>query len=265
MLQQIIRLDGHIQNIYLAVYPNKLLLLDGCCRPDVPLVLNTIRHILGRELSQLKAVVVTHMHADHAGGATFLQQQTGCKIISVNYDTHWYAGIKGRLSHLLDLSLGHFVAIRQGKGFKPMYYPPRLTPDLQVEDGDSVPMFDDWKILLTQGHTDRDLSVYHVASGKVYVADLIIQLSRNRFVNPYNIHNPSAYKRSLAKIKQLQPKMVMMAHGGQKFVDTHTFDKLIAMTPVHPRTEVDAVKDVVLRVLSDSLTKKKKIKNSKKS
>ena len=31
-LCHIVRLDGYIQSSYLAVYPDKLMLLDGCCR-----------------------------------------------------------------------------------------------------------------------------------------------------------------------------------------------------------------------------------------
>ncbi len=52
MLDSIITLDGHIQSIYVAVYSDKLLLLDGCCRPDVPMVLDFIRF----ELQVLSAI-----------------------------------------------------------------------------------------------------------------------------------------------------------------------------------------------------------------
>ncbi|MGO3083055.1 MAG: MBL fold metallo-hydrolase, partial [Psychrobacter celer] len=60
-LDKIVRLDGYIQSIYLAVYANKLLLLDGCCRADVPMVLAYITDTLQRPISQLKVVMVTHM------------------------------------------------------------------------------------------------------------------------------------------------------------------------------------------------------------
>ena len=68
-LCHIVRLDGYIQSSYLAVYPDKLMLLDGGCRPDVALVLGYIKNTLKRPISDLKVVVVTHMHPDHAGGA----------------------------------------------------------------------------------------------------------------------------------------------------------------------------------------------------
>ena len=63
-LSRIVRLDGYIQNTYLAIYPDKLLLLDGCCRADVPMVLDYIKNTLHRPITDLKVVVVTHMHPD---------------------------------------------------------------------------------------------------------------------------------------------------------------------------------------------------------
>ncbi len=258
MLQQILRLNGHLQNIYLAVYPDKLLLLDGCCRADVPFVLATIRNLLGRDVRQLKAVIVTHMHADHAGGANYLKQATGCQIISANRSKQWYAGVEGRVNYLLDLSLSYFVAYRHGSSFKNLNYPRELFADICLNDGDVVPMFEDWQILETIGHTDRDLSVYHQATGKIYVADLIIKLRNQRFVNPYNVHNPQAYVQSLQKIKKLQPKLVLMAHGGQAFIDDKTFDKLIKKAPKIVRTNLDVYKDIVFRVVTRKVPRRRK-------
>ena len=42
-LCRIVRLEGYIQSTYLAIYPDKIMLLDGGCRADVPMVLNYIK------------------------------------------------------------------------------------------------------------------------------------------------------------------------------------------------------------------------------
>lgn len=36
-------IEGYIESIYLVEENNHLMLLDGCCKPDVPLVLNFIQ------------------------------------------------------------------------------------------------------------------------------------------------------------------------------------------------------------------------------
>lgn len=243
-LSQIVRLDGHIQSIYLAVYPDKLLLLDGCCRADVPMVLDYIHNTLQRPISHLKVVVVTHMHPDHAGGASGLKKATGCRIVSSVMTRQWYAGVGGQLMHLVDIGLAYYVAHRQNRRPKNLWYPAHLHPDRTVREGDYLPDFSDWLVLDTSGHTDRDLSLFHVPSRQVYTADLIIKL-RHKFVAPFPIYDPATYAASLQKIKDMQPSKVLMAHGRELVIDAPTFDKLIANAPTERRT----IKDTIMHKL----------------
>lgn len=244
-LRRIVRLEGYIQSIYLAIYPNKLLLLDGCCRPDVPMVLNYIQTVLQRPLTDLKVVMVTHMHPDHAGGAAKLREATGCLLVSADKGRQWYGGIGGQVMHLIDTGLAHYVAYRQGRTLKNLWYPAHLHPDRVVKEGDSIPLFKDWQVIETPGHTDRDLSLFHTPSQQVYTADLIIKL-RHKFVAPFPIYDPKIYIESLQKIKALNPSCVMMAHGRELIIDAATFDELIKNAPKQPRTVKDTIKHKLL-------------------
>ncbi|MBH0087000.1 MBL fold metallo-hydrolase [Psychrobacter sp. SCQQ22] len=259
-LCEIVRLEGYIQSTYLAVYPDKIMLLDGACRPDVPMVLEYIKTTLQRPITDLKVVVVTHMHPDHAGGAHKFREQTGCLIVSADKDTQWYSRIAGRTMHLVDMNLAHYVARRQGRSPKNLYYPAHLKADITVGEGDCVPGFDEWQVLETPGHTDRDLSLFHMPSRQVYTADLIIKL-RHKFVAPFPIYDPKVYIQSLQKIKALKPSVVMMAHGCELEIDEATFDMLITQAPKHPRTIKDTIKHKLLwRKNSDFTVFKKKHK-----
>ena len=211
-LCEIIRLEGYIQSIYLAVYPDQLLLLDGCCRPDVPMVLSYITTTLQRPISDLKVVMVTHMHPDHAGGAHQLRRITGCHIVAADKPRQWYHGIGGQLMHLVDTGLAHYVAKRQGRPFKRLWYPAHLHADITVQDGDHIPEFEDWQVIETSGHTDRDLSYIH----------------------------------SLQKVKELQPSNVMMAHGRELMIDAATFDSLIKQAPKYQRTVKDTIRHKIV-------------------
>lgn len=240
-LCDIVRLDGYIQSTYLAVYPSKIMLLDGGCRPDVEMVLDYIKTTLQRPVTDLKVVVVTHMHPDHAGGAHNFKEATGCLIVSADKKRQWYSGIGGRTMHLIDMGLAHYVARRQGRSFRCLYYSANLATDVTLKDGDCVPEFNEWQVLETPGHTDRDISLFHVPSRRVYTADLIIKL-RHKFVAPFPIYDPKVYIQSLQRIKELNPSVVMMAHGRELAIDESTFDKLIALAPKHPRTIKDTIK-----------------------
>ena len=244
-LCEIVRLEGYIQSTYLAVYPDKIMLLDGCCRPDVAMVLDYITLTLQRPVTDLKVVMVTHMHPDHAGGAHKFREKTGCLIVSANKTHQWYSRIGGRAMHVVDMNLAHYVAHRQGRSPKNLYYPAHLKPDVTVQDGDCVPMFEEWQVLETPGHTDRDLSLFHLPSRQVYTADLIIKL-RHKFVAPFPVYDPKVYIQSLQKIKALQPSVVMMAHGRELAIDAATFDSLIAHAPKSPRTIKDTIKHKLL-------------------
>ena len=244
-LCDIIRLDGHIQSIYMAVYPNKLLLLDGCCRSDVPMVLDYIQMTLQRPVSDLKVVMVTHMHPDHAGGAYKLRRATGCHVVSANKPNQWYKGIGGQIMHVVDTGLAYYVAKRKGRPFKNLWYSAHLHADITVQDGDRVPGFADWQVLETPGHTDRDLSLFHVPTRQVYTADLIIKL-RHKFVAPFPIYDPKVYIISLQKIKDLRPTNVLMAHGRELAIDTATFDMLISQAPKQARTVKDTIRHKLL-------------------
>ena len=85
-------LAGYIQHIYLVEDSKGLLLLDGCSRADVDNVCRYITQTLGRPLSDLKLIVVTHMHPDHAGGAIKLRERTGAQVASHPKAINWYAG-----------------------------------------------------------------------------------------------------------------------------------------------------------------------------
>ena len=89
-------LSGYIQHIYLVEDTKGILLLDGCSRADVDNVCQYITKTLSRPLSDLKLVVVTHMHPDHAGGAMLLRERTGAQVASHPKAINWYSGVAGR-------------------------------------------------------------------------------------------------------------------------------------------------------------------------
>ncbi|WP_201546697.1 MBL fold metallo-hydrolase [Psychrobacter lutiphocae] len=233
-LVEIVAINGYIQNTYLAVYPDKLLLLDAGCRSDVIPILTYITDILQRPVTQLKAVLISHMHPDHAGGARLLQQKTGCQIMASAAAEHWYHGIKGRMQHIVDLALTYYVASRQGKSMTNLWYQPILKADKHLTDGEYVPGFEDWQVVSTPGHTNCDLSFWHQPSKQLYSGDLILKI-KHKLVSPLVINFTQAYKASLAKVRALQADYVLLAHGGRVVIDDEAFATLMQVAPDTPR------------------------------
>ena len=233
------QLSGYIQSIYLVEYRHGLLLLDGCCRADVKRISEFFALQLNRPLTDLKTVVVTHMHPDHAGAAQKLRKLSGCLIVSADKVGHWYQGLNGMLMHWIDVMLTLYVGNRMKKGIKNVMYSRKLRPDFKVNDGDKVPHFPEWSIVETPGHTDRDLSVLHDGKNWIYVADLIIKI-RTGLIAPFPVFHPNQYRNSLTKINQLAADKIMLAHGGVISMQDADFDQLIKHAPKLPRTPLRA-------------------------
>ena len=81
---QLHTIKGYIQDMYLVEYPDRLLLLDGACRADIPHLKAFIETGLMRDFADLHTVVVTHMHPDHAGAAHKLRKLTNCNLVAAN-------------------------------------------------------------------------------------------------------------------------------------------------------------------------------------
>lgn len=243
LVMHIHQITGYIQQIYLVEYTDKLLLLDGCCRCDVAILQQFITQTLQRPLTDLKLVLVTHMHPDHAGAAHQLRKLTGCQIASANAATQWYAGVSGLLTFVGDFLLAHYMAKRLGKPKVNLWYSPFLQADYLLNSGDTLPYFSEWQVLTTSGHTDRDLTAYHANTQTAYVADLIIKL-KHKYVAPFPVVNPNAYQQSLKLIQNLAPQRLLLAHGGEVSLAAVDYTNLLTNAPTKPKTIRQYIKQV---------------------
>lgn len=229
------QLEGFIQNIFLVEYPDKLLLLDGCCRADVPLVKSFITQDLGRPFEQLKLIMVTHMHPDHAGGASYLQRHYAIDVATANCPGEWYQGVAGRCQHLVDLGLAYYVGRRHQRRRANLWYPPVIKADHRLHDCQLIPGFNDWQVLFTPGHTDRDLSLYHPTSQTLYVADTILRV-KGKLICPFPISQPAAYRASLERYRPLEVSQYLLAHGQGGMISSEELSALQQLCPNSPST-----------------------------
>ena len=231
---QLHAIPGYIENIYLVEDSAGLMLLDGCSRADVETVCRYITAEIGQSLSALKLIVVTHMHPDHAGGARLLQQRSGALLACHPKAPGWYRGIAGRAAHAIDVALTWWVAGKLGKPKRHIWYTHTLQPDVRLSDEQRLPIFDDWQVIYTPGHTNHDISLLHRPSQQIYVADLIVSVKK-RLTSPYPVCHPNQYKRSLERISKLQPSTVYCAHVRPLSHQDIDYPALIAQAPALPK------------------------------
>lgn len=133
----------------------------------------------GREL---KALFLTHHHADHIGGAEFLAEQLRLPIWA-------HEKTAGRL--------------------------PSLKIGRHLKDGEDVdldgPEPQRWQVLHTPGHAAGHLCLFEAAAGAVVVGDMVA--SEGTILIEPNDGHMATYLEQLKRLKSLDAKVALPAHG----------------------------------------------------
>ena len=102
-----------------------LILLDGALPQSVPMIETNIRR-LGFKVEDIKYILNSHAHFDHAGGIAALQRDSGAVVVASP------SGAQG-------LKLGHAVADDPQAGYaKEATWPPVTTEVRELRDGETL-------------------------------------------------------------------------------------------------------------------------------
>jgi glyoxylase-like metal-dependent hydrolase (beta-lactamase superfamily II) len=122
-----------------------------------------IQAILSRHKLKVKAIVITHAHIDHIGGAAKLKAATGAPVYMNQNDQPLYDN--------LDMQAG-WLGMRT---------PERTTIDTAVKEGDTLTLGPaDFHILHTPGHTQGSISLWIPAENKLVGGDTLFRDSIGR-------------------------------------------------------------------------------------
>ena len=122
-----------------------------------------IQAILAKHQLRVKAIVITHAHIDHIGGAQKLKAATGAPVYMNANDQELY--------DRLDVQAGWLG----------MQTPEKTSIDVNARDGDSLTLgAAEFHVLHTPGHTQGSISLWIPAENKVVAGDTLFRDSIGR-------------------------------------------------------------------------------------
>jgi hydroxyacylglutathione hydrolase len=172
----------------------------------------------GLQLSDIKLIVVTHAHIDHAGSAAQLREQTGAPIVAHVDDLDYYQ----QKRPMTFCATGWFgrAFLRTGLIRRP-YVP--FTPDMLLKNGEVLDLGQfgiQGEVRHTPGHTCGSMSVC-LDQGDAMVGDLISSgillggLARTgKAKRPPFEDNPHVVARQLECMLETGSQRFFMGHGG---------------------------------------------------
>jgi glyoxylase-like metal-dependent hydrolase (beta-lactamase superfamily II) len=214
-----------------------LTLIDPSFLPQLPILEDYI-HNLGYEMNNIKRIILTHLHIDHAQAANEIRNRIGAKIYS-----HWiearylahnppYPGPPTTQATQEILKKSGLSLEELTKKFGSMYLEPIIV-DNQVSDRD---MIGSLKVIHTPGHTPGHISLYYDEDRTIFGADSIYKNvfgADHMYIAPAIVSiDPVTAVVSAQRLSKIKFDKLLMSHQDSPLVERarETVEQLVSNT-----------------------------------
>ena len=214
----------HVSRIYL-IEGDDLTLVDTGMPWSAGRVMKYIRGI-GRHPSELRRILMTHSHPDHAGGAPGIVRRCSAKVSAHPEDAHHTL----REAHTIRY-LGIFSSLQV-----PIPFLERFRLDSIVEDNDIIPVAGGIRVLHTPGHTAGSVCYLLMQEGLLFSGDTIFS-DQNRVSRsmPFPGNDAERYRQSLERLTSIDFDILCGGHGSPMVGNaSKAFRDLMARKPQPP-------------------------------
>ncbi|KGK82445.1 metallo-beta-lactamase family protein [Desulfosporosinus sp. HMP52] len=219
----ILILQFTIVNAYLVGKPNQSdwTLVDTGLENSADFIIQAAEERFGKGVRP-QAIILTHGHFDHVGSLIKLSQHWDIPVYAHEFELPYITGEKDY--PLADPSVGGGLVAAISPTF------PHTSIDIgfranPLPSDHSVPGMPGWKWILTPGHTDGHIALFHETDGILIPGDAFTTVKQESLLSVMTqseqISGPPAYlttdwkaaKSSVDKLSDLKPSLVIPSHG----------------------------------------------------
>lgn len=146
-------------NIYLITGESCYLIDSGVSGSEK--IIDEYLHSIGRNMSDIQGIFLTHAHPDHIGGAAEIKRITDCKVYAPMLESDWIEDIDIQYR---ERPIPNFYTLLSES----------VKVDVPLQDGDSVTLEEGLEIcaLLTRGHSHGSMS-FILGNNIIFTGDAI--------------------------------------------------------------------------------------------
>ena len=222
----LLRGTGMANTYVLGARRGGLVVVDPGAASSADAVLEFVTQELGARATDIREIVVTHLHCDHIGGVERLSAESGAPVAMSVHAKPYVEGKKrmkwAPLSRWLEMvsmyreteftmpSLGDLV--RMPWAGSPLARTHALPFRVSRWLADREPVAAGWRVVASPGHTDDSICLHHAKGKAIVTGDVVLGVAGRACFNPFfafEDEQPRTEKRLL----KLRARRVLPGHG----------------------------------------------------
>lgn len=160
---------------------------------------------IGVAPEQVRRIVVTHAHGDHAGGLARMVEATGAPVSTHERDAIYLR--EGRVPKADSTVRGSRLARLFTGGFA------KVAVTEEFRDGSQIPVAGGLRVVHTPGHTPGHVSLLHERSGVLITGDAVFNVRGLRMAPPWFCTDVALNRRSADVLGDLDYEVAAFTHG----------------------------------------------------